>query len=63
MVRRAAIQRHGEDARNRSFADAAVSAEDVAMGDALLLDGVLQGAGHVLLTDDVGELLGPIFAC
>jgi hypothetical protein len=32
------------------------------MGDALLLDGVLQGAGDVLLTDDVGEFLGPIFA-
>ena len=59
---RPAVQRHRQNARDGGFADAAMSAEDVAVGDALLLDGVLQGAGDVVLADDVGELLGPVFA-
>src|SRR5664279_4108163 len=62
MVCRATVQRHGQDARDGGFADAPMSAEDVTMRDALLLNGVLQGTGDVLLTDDVGELLGSIFA-
>src|SRR5581483_6033488 len=37
-----AIQGHGEDSRDGGFADAAVPAEDVAVGNALLLDGVLE---------------------
>jgi len=39
-----------------------VTAEDVAVGAASLLDGVLQGAGNVLLSDDLGEPLRTIFA-
>ena len=62
MVLRLAIQRHGQNARDGGFADAAVSAEDVAVRDTLLLDGVLQGAGDVVLPDDFGELLWPVFA-
>ena len=62
MVLGAAVQRHGQNARDGGFADAPVPAEDVAMSDTLLLDGVLQGAGDVLLTDHVGKLLGSVFA-
>ena len=32
------------------------------MGGASLLDGVLEGAGDVLLSDDLGELLRTVFA-
>ena len=59
---RPAVQRHGQDARDSGFADAAMAAEDVAVGDAPLLEGVQQGAGDVILADDVAEELGTIFA-
>ena len=62
MVLRTAVQGHRQDARDGGLADAAVSAEDVAVCDALLLDGVLQGAGDVVLPDDIGEFLWPVFA-
>ena len=39
-----------------------MSAEDVSVRDALLLDGVLQRAGDVFLPDDVGKLLRTILA-
>jgi hypothetical protein len=38
-----------------------VAAENVAMGGAPLFQGVLQGAGDMLLPDHFGELLRPIF--
>src|SRR4051812_43756034 len=41
MVLRLAIQRHRQDARDGCLADTAVSAEDVAVRDAPLLDSVL----------------------
>ncbi|MGH9602630.1 MAG: hypothetical protein ACRD24_09610, partial [Terriglobales bacterium] len=44
------------------LADAAVSAEDIALGDPLLLQGVAQGARDVLLADDLGELLRTVLA-
>ncbi len=62
MVLRLAIQRHGENAGDRRLADTTVSAEDVAVRDPSLLNGVLQGSGDVLLPDDVGEFLRPVFA-
>ena len=62
MVLRLAIQRHGQDASDGRLANAAVSAEDVAVGDAPLLDGILQRAGDVLLPDHLGELLWTVFA-
>ena len=62
LVRGAAIQRHGQDARDGGLADAAMAAENVAVGGASLLDGVLQGAGNVLLPDDLGEFLRTVFA-
>src|ERR1700719_3287189 len=39
-----------------------MSAEDVPVRAASLFDGVLQRAGHVLLPDDLGELLRTVFA-
>src|SRR5271165_621996 len=39
-----------------------MAAKDVAVGGARLLDGVLQGAGNVLLSDDLGESLRTVFA-
>ena len=36
----AAVQGHGHDAGDGGFADAAVAAEDVAVGDAVLAEGV-----------------------
>ena len=62
MVLRLAIQRHRQNARDGGLADPAMSAEDVAVRDASLLDGVLQGAGDVVLPDHVGEFLWPVFA-
>ena len=56
------FESHGQDAGDRGFADAAMSAEDVAVRDALLRDGILQGAGDVFLADDVGKFLRPVFA-
>ncbi len=62
MILRLAIQRHRQDARDGGFADAAMAAEDVSVRDAPLPNGVLQGAGDVLLPDDLGEFLWPVFA-
>ena len=62
LVGRSAVERHGQDARDGGLADAAVAAEDVAVGGTSLLDGVLQGAGNVFLSDDLGELLRTVFA-
>ncbi len=63
LFRGAAVQRHGQDARHGRLANSAMSAEDVAMSRSALFDGVLQSAGNVLLADDVGELLRPVFTC
>ena len=57
-----AVERHGQDAGNGSFADAAVAAEDVAVGDAALDERVEKRAGDVLLPDNVAEKLGAVFA-
>ena len=62
VVLRLAIQRHGQNASDGCLADAAMAAENVAMRDASLLDGVLQGAGDVVLPNHLRKLLGPVFA-
>ena len=62
MIFGAAIQCHGQYARDGGFADAPVAAEDVAVCNTLLLDGILQGARDMFLTDYIGEFLGSIFA-
>ena len=58
----AAVKGHSQNASYGRFANAAVAAEDVAVGGASLLDRVLEGTGDVLLSDDLGELLRTIFA-
>ena len=62
MIFGAAVQSRSEDAGDCGFADAAMSAENIAVGRASLLDGILQGAGDVLLSDDLRKLLGTVFA-
>src|SRR6185369_3161442 len=62
MVFRTAVQSHRQNSSDGGFSDTAVSAEDVSMGDALLLDSVLERSSDVVLPNDVGELLGPVFA-
>jgi hypothetical protein len=62
VVRRAAIQGHGQDTRDGRFSNASVAAEDIAVRRTALGKRVLQGAGNMLLADDVGELLGTVFA-
>jgi hypothetical protein len=37
-------------------------AENISVGGASLLQSVLQGAGDVLLSDNLGEFLRPVFA-
>ena len=58
----AAVEGRGEDAGDGGFADAAVAGEDVAVGDAVLRERVEQGAGDVVLADDVGEAVRAVFA-
>ena len=57
-----AVQRHGQNAGDRSFADPAMSTENIAMRNPLLLNGVLQGAGDVLLPNDFRKFLWTVFA-
>ncbi len=59
---RAAVERGGEDARDGGLADAAMAGEDVAVGDAVLGERVEQGAGDVVLPDDVREELRAVLA-
>ena len=58
-----AVQAARQDARDGGFAGAALARKDVAVGDALLRDGVLQGGLDVLLVDHVLERLGAVFSC
>ena len=59
---RATVERGGQNASDRSLTDAAMTAENVAVGRAALFDGVLQSAGDVLLADHLGEFLRTVFA-
>src|SRR5208337_4759407 len=62
LVGGAAVERHGQNAGDGGFPDAAMAAEDVTVGGSSLLNGVLQRARDVLLSDDLGEFLGTVFA-
>src|SRR5258708_38246255 len=62
MLRRTAGQRHGQNAGKRGLADPPMSAEDIAMGNPLLRDGIPQRSGHMLLPDHLGKTLRPVFA-
>src|SRR5581483_9655595 len=57
FVGRAAIEGEGQDARQGSFADPAMAAEDVAVGDPLLGNGILQSTRNVLLPNDIRKTL------
>ena len=58
----AAVERHGHNARNGGFADAAVPRENVAVGDAVLRERVQKGASDVVLPGYVGKTLRAVFA-
>ncbi len=58
----AAIQRHSENARDGRLADATMAAEDITMRNALLLDGIFQGTGHVFLPNHLRKTLRPVLA-
>ena len=62
MILGSAVQGSGKDPGHSSLPDSAVTAEDVAVSGASLLNGVLQGTGDVLLSDHLGKLLRTVFA-
>ena len=62
MILGTAIQSRRQNARYGRLPDPAVPAEDIPVGRPSLLDPILQGASHVLLSDDLGEFLGTVFA-
>src|SRR5882762_1980638 len=49
-------------ARIRATVVFPMSAENVAVSDPFLLDRILERAGNMLLSNDFGELLWPVFA-
>jgi len=57
-----AVERHRQNARRRGLSRAARARKQVAMGDASLRNGTAQGGSHVVLDDEVGELLRTILA-
>ena len=57
-----AVQRFGEDAGGRGFADAARPDEQIGLREAVGPDGVLQGAGDMLLPHDLRKGLGAVFS-
>ncbi len=59
---RLAVQRHSQDLRSGGLAGATRPGEEVGVADAVLLDGVDQRSGHVILADHVLEANGPVFA-
>ena len=62
MILGTAVQGHRQDAGNGCLPDAAVAAENVAVGRPSLLDGILQSARNMFLSDDFGELLRTVLA-
>ena len=62
-VRQLIIQRAGENARRRRFADAAHAGEDPGLRDTSGLEGVRNRAHHCILADQIGEGGWPVFAC
>jgi len=57
-----AVQAHRQDSGNRSLPDAAMSAENVSMSDALQFDGIFESTGNVILPDHLRKALRTIFA-
>ena len=61
--RLAAIERHGQNAGDGGFADATMTAEDVAVRNAVLGQRIHQRTRHVILASHVGEALRTVFSC
>ncbi len=57
-----AIERLCQDARSRRFTCPARPDKKVGVGQAILLDRILERAGDVGLPDDIVERLGSVFA-
>jgi hypothetical protein len=55
------VERHGEDASEGGFADAARAAKEVAVSNASARDRALERRGHVGLNGHVCEPLGTVF--
>ena len=58
----AAIQRHGQDPGGRGLAHTARAGEEIAVRRPAARHGPAQGGGHVILDEEIGELLGTILA-
>jgi hypothetical protein len=57
-----AVQAAGQNARDGGLAGAALARKNVAVGDALLRDGVFERGLDVLLVDHVVKRLRPVFS-
>ncbi len=57
-----AVERLGQNARGRGFADPARADKQIGMREPILFDRVLERLGHVRLADQIVERLRPIFA-
>ena len=57
-----AVEGHGEDLGGGGLACAARTREEIGVAYAVLVDGVDERAGHVLLPDDVLEAGRPVLA-
>ncbi len=58
----AAVERHGQNARDGGLADAPVPGKNVAVRDAILAERIEQRARDVVLAGNVGEALRSIFS-
>ncbi len=58
----AAVERHGQDAGDGGFADAAMAGKNISVRYPVLAEGVKQGTGHVILAGHIGESLRTVFS-
>ena len=58
-----AVECHRQNACDRRLANAPVAAEDVAVRDASLGEGVHERYGDVVLSRDICEALGTVLSC
>ena len=59
---RAAVQRHGQDAGNRRFANASMARKDVAVRNSILAKRIQERAGHMVLAGHVRKALRTVFS-
>ena len=63
LPRTGTVDGFGEDAGGAGFTHSAGAAEKVCMCQLTPLDGVLEGAGDIVLTNEGLERVGPVFSC